>query len=96
MLRVGVLRADFSMYSRQIFACSYGTDGAMTTGYDCIVIPGAMKSTITNPTLATTSFSEFCGGTKTFMSGSWALTKSVCSKTIIVRVWERMLKMGLF
>ena len=59
--------------------CGYGSKGMDTSGYDCLVIPDAMKSTIT--TMAG-KFSEFCGSSATFstvLGGEFA-TKTVCCK----------------
>ena len=38
--------------------CAYGTDGATTTGYECINIPGAEKKTTT---ASSSVSSNFCG-----------------------------------
>ena len=57
--------------------CNYGSDGKKTTGYDCLLIPGALKTlTTTIPALA----SAFCGRSQGIGTVSAAPGKTICSE----------------
>ena len=47
----------------------YGEDGAGNNGYDCVVIPGAIKKT-NNPDMAPLPFSRICGSGKGLATGN--------------------------
>merc|ERR1712110_211325 len=69
--------------------CSYKTDGMGTKGYDCLLIPGALKTDLTPIGVAANAFGAtmFCGQSKglgTVKSGT--ASKTICSKTEPFRI----------
>jgi len=57
--------------------CGYGADGMKTTGYDCIVIPGAEKQADGAAVAAT----KQCGRTKGLVTADDGANATVCSKS---------------
>ena len=55
--------------------CGYGSDGKKTTGYDCIVIPGAAK---TGGALIPNN--AFCGGYGLVTANAGTTSKTICSE----------------
>ena len=66
--------------------CGYGTDGMKiaeaTGGYDCVMIPGAEKTTaIGNPAPA-----SLCGANGGLVTASGLTSKTVCCKSRFFRI----------
>jgi len=57
--------------------CGYGTDGMQTTGYDCVLIPGALKATNT----AIVGTENICGRSAGLVTVNGMTSTTVCSKT---------------
>jgi len=55
--------------------CGYGKEGTKTTGYDCVVIPGAKKESMSLESVP----SEICGNLFVTMDGKTFPTMSICS-----------------
>lgn len=59
--------------------CGYGVSGVATLGYDCVVIPGALKST----DMEMMAGSQICGRSKGLATMPTAtMAKTVCSKEL--------------
>ena len=57
--------------------CGYGTDGMGTNGYDCVVIPGALKSSAG----AIQGRDKLCGRSKGLVtSGDMETAATICSR----------------
>ena len=78
----------FTWIPLQALCCGYGADGMKTTGYDCVIIPGALKGTANNMDLLA---SEFCG--RQLATAALGMAKpagTVCCK--FFKVFSKFLK----
>ena len=69
---------NFFFFWQGSICCGYGSKGTKTTGYDCVMIPGASKATANkNP-----APNSICGNGKGLITTAVAaamITKTVCS-----------------
>ena len=69
----------------QAKCCGYGTNGQMTIGYDCVIIPiSTLKNTL--GALIPGSSDEFCGRALASQSNNGPAT--ICSKKIYVLLFS--------
>ena len=64
----------FSLTQNQ--CCGYGTDGLGTNGYDCVVIPGALKSSEG----AIQGRDKLCGRSKGLVTADMEAAATICSR----------------
>jgi len=69
------LRASILLVQGSL-CCGYGTDGKKTTGYDCLIIPGAQKAAAPSALIPNQAF---CGVNLVTADGGKA-AKTICSK----------------
>jgi len=75
---------DMGVAGKEALCCGYGADGMKTTGYDCVIIPGALKGTANNMDVMA---SEFCGRQlATAALGAAKPAATVCSMTVPFQV----------
>lgn len=67
--------------------CGYTENGAGDTGFDCVIIPGALKKTA----LAKLNYNEFCGANEGLITdaGSPGLGTVCCKYALIMPRWVR-------
>ncbi len=58
--------------------CGYGVAGVGTTGYDCVIVPGAVKSASPYTGVA----NQFCGGGGFAVINAGTAFVTVCSKLV--------------
>ena len=63
-------------FNPQTKCCGYGTDGMQTSGYDCVLIPGALKATNT----AIVGTENICGRSAGLVTVNGMTSTTVCSK----------------
>jgi hypothetical protein len=56
--------------------CGYGTKGTSPTGYDCVHIPGAVKT----GTIGTVKDSNICGRSNGLVTAAGTTAATVCSE----------------
>jgi hypothetical protein len=59
--------------------CNYGTDGKKTSGFDCLMIPGAVKATTNSIAVAVTQ----CGGLGGLVTATGTASVTICCKICI-------------
>ncbi|XP_071749656.1 uncharacterized protein [Lepeophtheirus salmonis] len=64
-------------FTKGSVCCGYGEDGMKTSGYDCVIIPGAEKKT---GKLANSN--AFCGRSKGLVDMTMGDAKTVCSRAL--------------
>jgi len=70
--------ADMGFLGKEGVCCGYGGDGMKTTGYDCVVIPGASKEA----NKADLQASEFCGRQLGSVLGMAKPAATICSMVV--------------
>ena len=62
-------------YVKNTLCCGYGAKGTKTTGYDCVIIPGAMKADSVAPAALPNSV---CGRDKGLVAASGTTPVTLC------------------